>query len=249
MRWFRRLSRRSSNPCRVTVRCASLELGAGTGGTTAHVLPHLDAARTEYYVTDVGAYFLGHAKEAFGRHPFVRYAVLDVEKSLDAQGWQGGRFDLVIAANVLHATSDLEQTLRNVRRLLTPGGMLVLLEGSERRLWLDITFGLTDGWWRFSDASLRPNYPLIPPDHWRTPLRAAGFSSVTSVTPPGGMIMAQSIIMARADADASSSGGHTAQLAGPCRSSRCGRTVGREPARAWAPLRRAHSRGRGRAGR
>ena len=179
-----------------------LELGAGTGGTTAHVLPHLDATRTEYFVTDVGAYFLGHARESFGQYPFVRYAVLDVEKSLEAQEWQGGHFDLVIAANVLHATADLTQTLRNVRQLLKPGGALVLLEGSAPRLWLDITFGLTEGWWRFRDSSLRPEYPLLAPEQWRAPLRAAGFSSVSSAGPIGGMIMAQSIIVARADSQA-----------------------------------------------
>jgi acetoacetyl-CoA synthetase len=176
-----------------------LELGAGTGGTTAHVLPQLDPARTEYVITDVGAYFLNHAREAFGRYPFVQCAVFDVEKSPQAQEWRGGQFDIVIAANVLHATVDLERTLRNVRELLKPGGALVLLEGSEPRLWLDITFGLTDGWWRFSDEHLRPSYPLLTPEQWRAPLRAAGFSSATSAAPPGGMIMAQAIIVARAD--------------------------------------------------
>jgi acetoacetyl-CoA synthetase len=177
-----------------------LELGAGTGGTTAHVLPHLDPARTEYVVTDVGAYFLSRARDCFGQYPFVQYAVLDVEKSPRAQDWQGGQFDIVIAANVLHATVDVEQTLRNVRELLKPGGAIVLLEGSEPRLWLDITFGLTDGWWRFRDEDLRPSYPLLAPETWRAPLRAAGFSSVTAAAPTGSLIMAQSIIVARTDA-------------------------------------------------
>jgi acetoacetyl-CoA synthetase len=190
-------------PSHRTVRI--LELGAGTGGTTSHVLPQLDATRTEYVITDVGAYFLGHARESFGHYPFVRYAVFDVEKTLAAQGWQGGQFDLVIAANVLHATVDLTQTLRNVRQVLKPGGALVLLEGSAPRTWLDITFGLTSGWSRFSDSSLRPEYALLTPEQWRAPLQAAGFSAVTSGGPGSAMIMAQSIIVARADADAPTS--------------------------------------------
>ncbi|MEP7246225.1 MAG: methyltransferase, partial [Gammaproteobacteria bacterium] len=183
-------------------RLRILELGAGTGGTTAHVLPQLDAARTEYFVTDVGAFFLNHARDSFGQYPFVRYAVLDIEKPLEAQSWQGGRFDLVIAANVLHATADLTSTLRNVRQLLAPGGALVLVEGSERRLWLDITFGLTEGWWRFKDRALRPDYPLVSPGRWLTPLRDAGFSAATSAAPLGKLVMAQSIILARAGQEA-----------------------------------------------
>jgi acetoacetyl-CoA synthetase len=179
-----------------------LELGAGTGGTTAHLLPRLGGKCSEYFVTDVGAAFLSHARESFGQYPFVRYGVFDVEKSPEAQGWQGGVFDLVIAANALHATADLTQTLRNVRQVLKPGGALVLLEGSAPRLWLDITFGLTEGWSRFKDSDLRPVYALLTPEQWRAPLRAAGFSEVTSGGPSGAMIMAQSIIVARAGSDA-----------------------------------------------
>jgi 2-polyprenyl-3-methyl-5-hydroxy-6-metoxy-1,4-benzoquinol methylase len=39
-----------------------------------------------------------------------------------------GAYDLVVAANVLHDTPDLEETLRNTRRLLEPGGYLAMVE-------------------------------------------------------------------------------------------------------------------------
>jgi acetoacetyl-CoA synthetase len=175
-----------------------LELGAGTGGTTWHVVPSLDRDRTaDYFVTDVGAYFLNHARSAFGAYPFMRFAVLDVERSIQAQAWEHGTFDVVVAANVLHATASLENTLANVRDLLAPGGVLILLEGTSPRLWLDITFGLTEGWWLFSDTQLRPGYPLMTPNDWQTALRGAGFDEVSATAPDQGAIMPQSVIVAR----------------------------------------------------
>ncbi len=179
-----------------------LELGAGTGGTTAHVVPHLDPARTEYFVTDVGAYFLNHARAAFAEHSFLRYAVLDVERTIAEQHWGHGKFDLIIAANVLHATADLTKTLANVRALLNPGGVLLLLEGAQPRLWLDITFGLTEGWWLFGDHDLRPNYPLLSPSAWQRVLQTAGFDAVTATLPQGDFLMPQSVVMARVPTEA-----------------------------------------------
>jgi predicted TPR repeat methyltransferase len=39
--------------------------------------------------------------------------------------------DLIVAANVLHATRNLEETLAHVRELLQPGGQLLLLEATD----------------------------------------------------------------------------------------------------------------------
>jgi len=69
----------------------------------------------------------------------VRYEVLDIERSPADQGFQQP-FDLMIAANVLHATADLRQTLTHVRELLAPGGELILLESTQPLAWLDLIF-------------------------------------------------------------------------------------------------------------
>lgn len=175
-----------------------LELGAGTGGTTAHILPTLDIENAEYFMTDVGGFFLNNARAAFAAYPFVQYELLDVERGVAEQAWPHGKFDLIIATNVLHATADLHGVLTNVRHLLQPGGALVLLEGTSRRRWLDITFGLTDGWWKFQDLHLRPSYPLLTPEQWRQVLLQTGFDSVASVPPQGRFLMPQAITMARA---------------------------------------------------
>jgi acyl transferase domain-containing protein/acyl-CoA synthetase (AMP-forming)/AMP-acid ligase II/SAM-dependent methyltransferase/acyl carrier protein len=158
-----------------------LEVGGGTGGTTAHVLPALPPDRVEYVFTDVSRVFVAQAARKFARFPFVHYHTLDLEKAPGPQGFAEGQFDLILAANVLHATPDLRQSLRTVRRLLAPSGVLVLLEGTGPRRLLDLIFGLTEGWWKFADLELRPQYPLLPPSAWGRLLTAEGFADFTAL--------------------------------------------------------------------
>jgi acyl transferase domain-containing protein/SAM-dependent methyltransferase/acyl carrier protein len=160
-----------------------LELGAGTGGTTAHVVPRLPADRTEYVFSDVSSGFLARALEKFAGFPFLQYRLLDLEKELAGQDFAEGQFDLVLAANVLHATRALRPSLQQARRLLAPGGLLFLLESTERHRLLDIIFGLTEGWWKFTDTDLRPDHPLLSSRRWLEVLTQEGFEA--SLTPGG----------------------------------------------------------------
>ncbi|MGE3806112.1 MAG: SDR family NAD(P)-dependent oxidoreductase, partial [Gemmataceae bacterium] len=171
-----------------------LEIGAGTGGTTASVLPHLKPERTEYLFSDVSAGFLAPAREQFGAYPFVDYRVLDIERDPLSQGFDAHNFDLVLAANVLHATADLRQVLRHVRQLLAPSGLLLLLEGTVPQRWVDITFGLLEGWWKFADADLRPEQPLLSARAWQDLLAVEAFTEVACL-PPGEA--AQALVIAR----------------------------------------------------
>jgi malonyl CoA-acyl carrier protein transacylase/SAM-dependent methyltransferase len=153
-----------------------LEVGGGTAGTTAHVLPLLPPERVEYVFTDVSKVFVAQAALKLRDFPFVHFRSLDLEQAPDVQGFADGQFDLILAANVLHATTDLRQSLRTIRRLLAPEGMLVLLEGTGPRRLLDLIFGLTEGWWKFADLDLRPRYPLLSPSAWEKLLNEEGFT-------------------------------------------------------------------------
>ena len=176
-----------------------LEIGAGTGGTTAAVLPHLSAERAEYIFSDVSAHFLTQAKARFADYPFVRYQRLDIEKDPLQQGIAPRSVDVILAANVLHATADLRHTLRQVERLLAPGGLLVLLEGIAQRRWLDMIFGLLDGWWRFQDHDLRPAHPLLGTTAWEALLCDSGFERSAVLAPgQGAALFDQAVIVARA---------------------------------------------------
>ncbi|EMI54521.1 protein containing AMP-dependent synthetase and ligase [Rhodopirellula sallentina SM41] len=165
-----------------------LEIGAGTGATTRAVLNELPHDRCEYVYTDVAPGFLAAARRSFAEHHFLDYRVLDIEQDPTSQGFTDSlnKFDIVIAANVLHATADLATAMRHIRSLIHPQGHLVVLEGTEPSRWLDLTFGLTPGWWRFTETDLRPEYPLISSQGWSRLLGAEGFDSPTFFDPATG---------------------------------------------------------------
>ncbi len=158
-----------------------LEIGGGTGGSSVFVLPALPAGRTNYVFTDISPLFVARARERFAAFPFVTYSTLDIEKDPAKQGFTEGGFDLIVAANVVHATANLSQTLEHVSRLLAPGGVLLMLEVTQKERWIDLSFGMTEGWWKFEDRDLRPSYPLLAADRWKSLLARSGFSNVETV--------------------------------------------------------------------
>jgi acyl transferase domain-containing protein/acyl carrier protein/phospholipid N-methyltransferase len=180
-----------------------LEIGAGTGGTTAHVVPRLPVDRIEYTFTDIGPLFVAKARERFGTHPFMRFQVLDLEREPQEQGLEPASFDIVIASNVVHATADLRRTLARVRQLLAPGGVLAMLEVTAPQRWFDLTVGLTEGWWAFSDTQLRPDYATLSRERWLSLLAESGFDSLAALpegTGQRGALALQSLLLARAAA-------------------------------------------------
>ena len=175
-----------------------LEIGAGTGGTTSYILPRLSADRTEYVFTDVSNSFLITAAAKFSSYPFVRYQLLDLEREPGSQGFSANPFDIVIAANVLHATADLSRTLRHVKELLAPQGLLVLIEGTGPQQWLDLIFGMIEGWWRFADKDLRPSHPLISQSKWTRLLERVGFEQAATLPDENEeSLLRQCVIIAR----------------------------------------------------
>ncbi|WP_129674292.1 type I polyketide synthase [Candidatus Chloroploca sp. Khr17] len=175
-----------------------LEIGAGTGGTTADLLPVLPPERTSYTFTDVSDFFLARAAERFVAYPFVHYVRCDIEQPPGTQGLLAEGYDLIVASNVLHATRDLDATLRHVRSLLAPGGTLVLYEATSHPHWFDLTTALIEGWQRFED-DWRSDNPLLAADTWASALAAAGFAEVLAL--PGReqatAVLGQHVIIAR----------------------------------------------------
>ncbi len=185
-------------------RLRILEVGAGTGSATEAVLPRLPADRIDYTFTDISAGFFSQAEERFAATGVpIEYRRLDIEADPAAQGFDAHACDLVIAANVLHATRDLGETLSHCRDLLAPSGQLVALEGLRHRTWQDLTFGLLDGWWRFADA-YRTEHAFARPDGWRRALGDAGFSDLEFLgtrDPDTDEHLGSSVILARGPAE------------------------------------------------
>lgn len=71
------------------------------------------------------------------------------------QGYGIGRYDILFATNVLHATRDMGTTLQHCKALLRKGGLLIANELSAKTEFLTLTFGLTEGWWLYGDVQHR----------------------------------------------------------------------------------------------
>jgi acyl transferase domain-containing protein/SAM-dependent methyltransferase len=161
-----------------------IELGAGSGGTSSALLPALPADRTSYFYTDMSDAFLTRAARKFSAYPFVRYGLFNLEKGPAEQGYPEHAFDLVVAANAIHATKDLGAAIDHVKTLLAPGGVLLLYEVTSHLPWFEMSVGLIEGWERFADELRREN-PLLDPARWTRVLEEHGFASVATLPRAG----------------------------------------------------------------
>lgn len=183
------------------VRLRVLEIGAGTGATTAAIFDALPPGRIDYTFTDVSPLFLQRAAQRFAHIQGMRFGLLDIEQDPAGQGFAAGDYDIVLAANAIHATRDLRQAVRHARSLLAPGGWLALIEGVADEPWVELTFGLTTGWRRHTDTMLRPTSPLIDRHAWKMLLAEEGFEDVSLLpggTRSGRATRQQALVLARA---------------------------------------------------
>lgn len=165
-----------------------LEIGAGTGASTASILKNLvldDGQRvlySKYTFTDISSGFIVSAKERFKNYPNIDYTTLDISKDPAGQNFESslGTYDLVLATNVLHATATLKETLTHVRQLLAPNGRLLLHELTSTSKWVNYIFGTLAGWW-YGAHEGRVDEPYISPAQWETQLVAAGFQGLDAV--------------------------------------------------------------------
>ncbi|CAN93351.1 polyketide synthase [Sorangium cellulosum So ce56] len=172
-----------SGPAKVRI----LEIGAGTGGTSQGIFERLAAHRdrVEYVYTDVSRSFLGLAQAKYSEiAPYMRVRPFDVERAPVEQGIEEGGFDVVVAANVLHATKVIASTLRNVKRCMKRNGLLVLNEIGGKRPFTTLTFGLLDGWWAAEDREVRlEGSPALSRDQWTRCLAEEGFGRAWASAP------------------------------------------------------------------
>ncbi len=178
-----------------TVNLRILEIGAGTGITTAALLPILPANRTHYTYTDVTQFFLNQAQPKFSGYPFVQYRLLNVEQSPTAQGYEPHSFDLVIATLMLHTTKQVVTTLQHVHSLLAPGGLFFLWEITQPQLDFELTYSFLMQ--SLEDGERNQGNPFLSKEQWCQALQAHGFSVVASF--PQTEVLEHHIVVAQAD--------------------------------------------------
>ncbi|KUI56159.1 Lovastatin diketide synthase LovF [Cytospora mali] len=159
-----------------------LEIGAGTGGATRSVMQTLakkGQRYQKYCFTDISPSFFEQAREIFSDElGNMDFRVLNIENDPLEQGFEAGRYDLVVAANVLHATKKIDVSLSNVKKLLRPGGKLLLFEITNIEVLLShFCFGVLPGWWLSEDKDRRWG-PLMSASGWDYHLSQSGFTGL-----------------------------------------------------------------------
>ena len=154
-----------------------LEVGGGTGALTEVVLEATDGVAVDYTFTDLGTSFVTRAEEEARKrgYPDMRFRALDISRDPVEQGFAEESYDIVIGYNVVHATPDIRQTLRNLARVLAQGGLLGLVETVKSSRQDNMIWGLTDGWWIYEDTDLRAQTPILSLDQWDRALEIEEF--------------------------------------------------------------------------
>ena len=161
-----------------------LEIGAGTGSATREILPALKGdclyrKYKEYVFTDITPSFLRSAEKRLSNYRGVTYDTFDMQKPASDQRLEPG-FDLIIASNVVHTSSDILEAMRNLRNILKVGGKIVLLEITQPSLFAGLLLGtFSDFWNGSSDAHVpRPDGPFMSKSEWHSVLSQSGFSGL-----------------------------------------------------------------------
>ncbi len=74
---------------------------------------------------------------------------------------------IVVASNAVHATHSLVVSTSNIRQSLRPDGFLMMLEMTEALPFIDMIFGLLEGWWLFNDGR---RHAIAPAERWEQDL-------------------------------------------------------------------------------
>lgn len=154
-----------------------LEIGGGQGLMTREIIPVLKNPDIEYYFTDISDYILNNMERHMGLDNIV-YKRFDISKDAVEQGFERESFDMIIGLDVVHATSNIVNTLINLKQLLVPGGLIALTEVINPQIWQQIIWGYAEGWWYFNDYDIRKEVPTMEMDKWRQAFCASGINEV-----------------------------------------------------------------------
>lgn len=157
-----------------------LEVGGGTGATSEGILSRLQqrtGLTVDYVFTDASPGLLRAAQARFGHIDGFRTEALDLNDPAACDRLEG-RFDVVLGVDVVHATRDIRATVDRLARRTAPNGLFLLVEDTEKLAWIDLAFGMLDGWWDYCDE--REAHPLLGFDAW-TALLGERFDKVRGV--------------------------------------------------------------------
>ena len=119
-----------------------LEVGAGTGSATRHLLPLLKDYKFEYCFTDHLQHFFPTAAEMFKNYSELTFKKLDLNEDFHKQGFKSNSFDVVVGGYVMDNVADFQKVLEQIEDVLVPQGHFMFLESYELAAWITVTQAL-----------------------------------------------------------------------------------------------------------
>ncbi|KAE8394085.1 hypothetical protein BDV23DRAFT_190741 [Aspergillus alliaceus] len=161
-----------------------LEIEAGSGGASKKVLQRLVGASsngprfTKYTVTHPGSTSLETARnEICAWSHCTEFKALDIEGSLDTQGFNEHQYDVVIISHGLYTVNSKRKAMDNVHRLLKPNGYLILVNPLSKPNLLEyVIFTNLPGPWKQDGVGCFDN-------DWTTTLKDYLFSEGQALNP------------------------------------------------------------------
>ncbi|MCW5590425.1 MAG: class I SAM-dependent methyltransferase [Legionellales bacterium] len=160
-----------------------LEIGGGRGLFTRQLFAHVKSTHNlKYHFTDLSKRFVidmkhhGNEKQISNLHSFK----FDVTRDPLSQNLVPYSYDIIIGQDIVHATPNLELTLKNLQMLLSKNGILCLLETTSAGRWNNLIMGVTHGWWLFND-NWRKFTPLISIDAWQSVVQLTGYTKTHTI--------------------------------------------------------------------
>lgn len=184
-----------------------LELGGSTGQLTTSLikdlsLPNGGSLYFKHTFTDPSSTALADAKKELQDLDNIEFRVLDIASDPAEQGFkEEDKYDLIVATNHVHATPSLATSLANVRKLLAPGGRVLLQELSTESKWINCILGFLDEWW-VGENDGRCDEPYVSTERWASELKRAGFAAPDMVLDAPAPHQTSVVIIARPEEDA-----------------------------------------------
>ena len=156
-----------------------LEIGTGQTSARKEILDALTRDNDEFlcskYTFTSPGFISSRGQELTS--PNMEYITLDVNQDPSEQGFEGREYDLILAANALRETKNLQQSLANLKQLLSSDGRLFLQELCPSSKWINYVLGVRSGWWLGVDDG-RTGEPYVGAKEWKWQLLTAGFSEI-----------------------------------------------------------------------
>ncbi|RGP65396.1 lovastatin nonaketide synthase [Fusarium sporotrichioides] len=155
-----------------------LEVGASTSNMTESLFSAFAGEKNlSYTVTDRSLPILEQMKAPL--EGSFKLKALDINQDPVEQGLIPESFDVVIVNNVLYTANSLGEALKNLRKLIAPGGVLVLMGVSDMSPAYNLIFGMNEN--MYSDKRFEPlEYPSVI--EWNKVLQNNNFTTLEPAT-------------------------------------------------------------------